>query len=191
MNTMDTQGVTALFSLISIGILWGLALLWNRYRVDSVRQDLFEIRDLLFSIAMKHPFLFQHPAYIRLRQSINVCIRFAHKFSTTRLVVTLRVRKSLPPDTWPETLVGLPDEIQNELLKVQKMLHFRMGCYLLHLSMRVAWCLLDRAKQISSAAATRAKREISEKVEMLEAQAAEEYEMETRSAYAYAAAAGH
>jgi hypothetical protein len=193
MNLIQTEAATSLLSVVSLAILWKLIKLWNNHRVDTIRQDLFEVRDELFDVALKHPFLFKHPSYVRLRQSVNICIRFAHKFTSTRLVVTIFVRQlwALPKDNWPDTLVGLPGEIKVELLRVQRGMQFRLGCHLLHLPMRAAWLILDFLKRVSVVVATKAKQEISDKVEILEVQAAEEYEMESRGGYgSFAAAPG-
>jgi hypothetical protein len=187
LNTFDTQTATALFSLISIAIIWKLFDVWSHFRVAAVRQDLFEVRDALFDAALRNQFLFRHPAYVRLRQSINVYIRFAHKFTVSRLIAVIFMRKvwTFPKDNWAESLTELPAELQTELLSVQKTVQFRMVCHLLHLPRKVAWLLLDLTKQVAPDAATRAKKEMTEKVEIIEEQAAEEYELE-----ACAAAAG-
>ncbi len=114
MNHFDTQAVTVLFSVVSIAVILKLMDAWASYRVAALRQDLFEIRDVLFSVAMEHPFLFKHAAYTKLRSKINISIRFAHKFTMTRLFVVLWVRQfaTLPKDTWSESLPGLAPEIQ-------------------------------------------------------------------------------
>src|SRR5579862_721949 len=113
MNIIQTQAVTALFSVLSGAILLKLVGAWDSYRVAAVRQDLFELRDALFDVAREHPFLFRHAAYTRLRYKINISIRFAHKFTMTRLLVTLWVRQvaTLPKDDWPETISNLSPEI--------------------------------------------------------------------------------
>lgn len=180
MNT--TEATTALFSLISLAIVWKLIDMWYHYRVAAIREELFEMRDVLFDVAMRNDYLFNHPSYVRLRQTINICIRFAHKFTGSRLVGLLLMRKfwsSMPKDNWMETLEGLPKNVQAELVGVHKSVFFMMACHALHVRMRVAWWLLDVIKRFSYVAATRAKEEIADKVEILESQAAEEFEMET------------
>src|SRR5215472_9285532 len=137
-----TEATTAVFSLIGIAIILKLVDVWQHYRVAAVREDLFEMRDLLFNVAVRNNYLFKHPSYVRLRQTINICIRFAHKFTGSRLVGALLVRQvwsAIPKDNWMETLEGLPKDVQAELLKVHKGVHFRLGCHLFHLPMRVAW----------------------------------------------------
>jgi hypothetical protein len=180
-----TEATTAVFSLIGIAIILKLVDVWQHYRVAAVREDLFEMRDVLFDIGQRNSYLFRHPSYVRLRQTINICIRFAHKFTGSRLVGVLLMRQvwsSIPKDNWMETLQGLPKDVQAELMQVHKRVHFRLGCHLLHMPMRVAWTLLNLIKRFSNIAATRAKEEIADKVELLESQAAEEFEMETCAA---------
>jgi len=192
MNAIQTQAATALLSIIGAAVLLKLAGAWSSYRVAAVRQDLFEIRDALFDLAVEHPFLFNHAAYTRLRYKINISIRFAHKFTMTRLLVTLWVRQfaTLPKDNWPETLSGLPLEIQDRLTSIQKTMLFRMACHVLHMPLHLAWKILDVVKAVSTEGASKAKQEIRDKVEVLEVQAVEESEMETRIGRASLVAAG-
>jgi hypothetical protein len=184
MNLTETQAATAIFSIVSLAILMKLFDIWMEYRIASVRQDLFELRDVLFNLALKNRFLFTHPAYIRLRQSINVSIRYAHKFTASRLILVIFMRRvwTFPKDDWAECLLELPSDLQSELSNVQKAVQFRMGCHLLHLSLKVAWALLNVTKRFSPDAANRAKQEMSEKVEIIEEQAAEEFELEACAA---------
>jgi hypothetical protein len=51
--------------------------------IDAYRQRLFLIRDELFDLAAlkERGFGFDHPAYIELRDSLNISIRFAHRIS--------------------------------------------------------------------------------------------------------------
>jgi hypothetical protein len=181
-SSVQTQAVTVLFSVVSGAIFFKLLGAWSSYRVAAVRQDLFEIRDTLFDVALEHPFLFNHPAYTRLRFKINISIRLAHKFTMTRLLVAMWVRQfaTPPKDDWPETLSTLPIEIQDRLMSIQKAMLFRMACHVLHLPLHLGWRLLDVVKAFSLEGASKAKQEIRDKVEILEVQAAEESEMEMR-----------
>ena len=142
---------------------------------------------------MEHPFLFKHAAYTKLRSKINISIRFAHKFTMTRLFVVLWVCQfaTLPKDTWSESLPGLAPEIQNRLISIHQRTLFRMACHILHTPLHLAWGLLAIAKRVSMEGASKAKKEIRQQVEILEVQAAEESEMEVRMGRsAFAAAAG-
>ena len=116
------------------------------------------------------------------RFKINISIRLAHKFTMTRLIVAMWVRQfaTLPKDDWPGTLLGLPIEIQDRLMSIQKAMLFRMACHVLHLPLHLGFRLLEVANAISLEGATRAKQEIRDKVEILEVQATEESEMEMR-----------
>jgi len=54
------------------------------YRLDALRDDLFEIRHRLFMYAASGAIPFDHPAYGRVRQNINCLIRFAEKLTVSR-----------------------------------------------------------------------------------------------------------
>jgi hypothetical protein len=74
--------------LVAFVSLWFLARCWRSYRVDRFREDLFELRNQLFDFAAAGGIDFDHPAYGRLRVTMNSMIRFAHKVSFLRLVLT-------------------------------------------------------------------------------------------------------
>lgn len=77
---------------------FGLSLLWilifwlaPDYRVDSIRQRLFAIRDSLFDEAATGKIPFSHPAYIMLRGHINGFIRVAHRLNLFVVVLAFLV----------------------------------------------------------------------------------------------------
>lgn len=81
---------TALASLISLCSLW--CLFWwayRDYRVDCLRQQLFELRDGLFDHAEEGHVDFDSPAYGVLRATTNGFIRFAHKISFSRIAILM------------------------------------------------------------------------------------------------------
>ena len=79
--------ITVLSSLISLTGIWCLLfILYRDYRADSLRQDLFEIRDELFDQAASGLVDFDEPAYDMLRETLNGNIRFAHRLSLLRVV---------------------------------------------------------------------------------------------------------
>ena len=80
----------ALQSLISLLLLFLLVfVLYNKYRLDLVRQELFDIRDRLFDEAMNNQIAFDSPAYRYARTVINGMIRFSHRLSLSRLLVSM------------------------------------------------------------------------------------------------------
>jgi len=60
---------------------------WRFYRIDSVRHDLFELRNELFLYATDGGVSFEEPAYVLLRQRIEALIRFAHTMTLSRVII--------------------------------------------------------------------------------------------------------
>lgn len=93
--------MTALQSLISIAGMLVLAFaLVNQYRIDALRQRLFELRDALFDDALAGRISFDSPAYKATRILLNGLLRFAHRLSLSRFLVAMRF---VPP---PSQRVG-------------------------------------------------------------------------------------
>ena len=88
----STYVVQALFTTVSLLGVWLLLyVLLKDYRLDALRQRLFDLRGDLFDYAAAGAISFNHPAYGTLRTRINRLIRFAHRFTSSQLllVVTL------------------------------------------------------------------------------------------------------
>jgi len=78
--------------LLDIGL--GLTLLWivfylgwRPYRLDNVREKLFQLRSELFLLAADGEVSFSDPAYYGLRNRLNAVIRFAHTMTLTRVIL--------------------------------------------------------------------------------------------------------
>ena len=91
--------LASLISLASIVIMgfW----LYRDYRVDTLRQQLFCLRDSLFDDAAAALVDFEHPAYGMLRTTLNGFIRFAHRVNFFHAIAVVfifrRLRNELPP----------------------------------------------------------------------------------------------
>ena len=83
--------ITVLSSTLSLlAIWWGISWLFRSYRVESMRDQLFELRAELFDEAYsRESFTFGHPAYGILRTTINGFIRFGHRTSLSQILVML------------------------------------------------------------------------------------------------------
>jgi hypothetical protein len=73
--------MTALESVISLALLLGLISLYNQYRVDRFRNDVFAVRDRLFDRAMAGEVSFDGQGYRTARAVCNGLVRFAHQIS--------------------------------------------------------------------------------------------------------------
>ena len=62
---------------------------WIPYRVDYFRQKLFKLRDELFEYANAGHVEFTHPAYTDLRLTINALIRYGHRVTIWRIVMSM------------------------------------------------------------------------------------------------------
>jgi len=83
--------MTAIQTLLSIaGVLVLVFVFVNQYRVDAVRQRLFELRDALFDDALAGKISFDSPAYKATRVLLNGLLRFAHRLSLSRFLVAMR-----------------------------------------------------------------------------------------------------
>lgn len=78
----------AIFSWLSLVFLFiTVFYLYNEYRVDKLRQSLFETRDALFDEARAGHISFTAPGYRATWFLINGMIRFGHKASLSQLLV--------------------------------------------------------------------------------------------------------
>jgi hypothetical protein len=116
----------ALHLLLSFTALWFLVFrLVGEYRLDSLRDRLFAIRERLFDYAADGNITFDHPAYTKLRMRINSLIRFGYRLTFTRFAmgVIFITWKNAPYDReilfeWENAVKELPPEVQVELNRI-------------------------------------------------------------------------
>lgn len=83
-------GVIVLF----VWVLWFEC--FQKYRINSFRQTLFELREELFEYAAEGHIAFDNPAYLEMRYVINGLIRFAHRITSFRVLIYLVSQKVSP-----------------------------------------------------------------------------------------------
>jgi hypothetical protein len=113
----------ALHLLLALTALWFLVFkLVGEYRLDSLRDRLFAIRERLFDYAADGNVSFDHPAYTKLRMRINSLIRFGYRLTFTRFAmgVIFITWKNAPYDReilfeWENAVKELPADAQAEL----------------------------------------------------------------------------
>src|SRR5437899_1072828 len=86
-ETQIVELFRVVFWFTCLWVLWYW--LVRRYRIDAFRYKLFVLRDALFDAAADGMMPFDHPAYGMLRQYINGFIRFAHRLTTTTLLLLI------------------------------------------------------------------------------------------------------
>jgi len=99
-------------------------LLWRDYRIDALRERLFALRGELFAYAESQGRdFFREPAYRQLRETMNGMIRFSHKLTFSRLVLSILIFKFFPVPTddivtaWLKVVSKLKsEEIREQLL---------------------------------------------------------------------------
>src|SRR6266850_2188296 len=88
----------ALDMILSLFILWIVIFYcWRYYRIDSLRNELFALRNELFDYAATGMISFGDPAYNMLRNVMNGIIRFPHRvslFSITMVLVAQRISRN-------------------------------------------------------------------------------------------------
>ena len=67
------------------------------YRIDAVRQELFELRDQMFELAASEPLLFETRAYQMLEESLNRTIQFAWRFGSVNYLIAFVMHSRYHP----------------------------------------------------------------------------------------------
>ena len=81
--------VSAILSLVGLWIAFDAG--YRPYRVNRLRNQLFELRSSLFELAREGGFEggFSDPVYVHCRRVLNSYIRYAHQFNLFRMFVLL------------------------------------------------------------------------------------------------------
>lgn len=113
---------TAIFSVLWMSIFVLEIILFRNLRVDRLRHEMFKLRDELFLEAARGTIPFSHPAYHRLRATMNGFIRFAHRLAIWHFIITLfmspnrgRDEARAANDEWDKSICDL-DEQQREVI---------------------------------------------------------------------------
>lgn len=114
---------------VGVGVLCflGVILLFRNYRADRLREELFSLRDQFFDFAIENQLL-AHPGYRHLRNVMNGMIRFAHKLSFSRLILSIILERLLvprnqrvnPTKQWLQSLEDLPEDQRANILEFHR-----------------------------------------------------------------------
>jgi hypothetical protein len=122
------QIAVVLYNMVGFAALWGLAWVWRDYKIDKLRQAIFDLRAELFEYAATGNIDFNDYYYRRMRTLLNSMIRFAHELSFVRLVTAILLEKWRPMLTTKLTFLDELDEYnpshpcRDELTRVHKRL---------------------------------------------------------------------
>jgi hypothetical protein len=116
---MNTELIT---TSVQFGI--GLCLLLSIYRffyqktrLDTLREDLFTMRDGLFDYMWKHNISYDTPVYREMRRMLNGFISIAHKFNIGGLLLgAILTREKIKGDDFKVSLNNVTDEAFKQYL---------------------------------------------------------------------------
>ncbi len=133
--------ITYLISLISLTLL---VILWfwiyQNYRTDVLREELFKLRDDLFDEACKGNITFDAPAYGAMRTSVNGLIRFSHRVNIYQGLLLYfmwgkedkqYVNKVSFTTVMQENMKSLTDEQKKLIDKYMQRMNFSIGKHLI------------------------------------------------------------
>jgi hypothetical protein len=114
------QGVIALQTCIGLASLLALAACWRTYRLDAFRHKLFFLRDELFNLCRSGELPFDDRANRKLRWALDGTIRFAHKLTLIRLILTMlgqrfRPELRLKGIDWHSVTAHLPEHVKEKV----------------------------------------------------------------------------
>lgn len=105
----------ALQILASITVLvWFFYGPWRSFVIDLTRQNLFELRDEVFMLAVDGRIPFDHSAYKVFRNRLNAMIRFCEHYSFTAFIAAPADHNENPPSIF-DSLNGLEDDLAKEI----------------------------------------------------------------------------
>jgi hypothetical protein len=119
--TTQVETVAALaHNLLALGALWVLVFCcWRNYRVDRIRDHLFQLRYELFSLAERGEIPFNHPGYWMLRLQLNRLLARAHRITGIRLLLSSPQSIPDPRRHWVESLRTLAPEMRQKLQEIE------------------------------------------------------------------------
>ncbi|TGN02893.1 hypothetical protein [Leptospira dzoumogneensis] len=108
------EAISTLFSLLIMWAMWHF--LWKPLRLDILREELFNIRDSLFDLALDKKLSFEDQVYKELEIILNGTIRYAHRISfLSSLIFRISVEKDYPGKVVENRLYsGLRERIHAE-----------------------------------------------------------------------------
>jgi hypothetical protein len=128
---------TALQSALGLIALWiFIAYAWRNLRLDSFRNDVFEIRDEMFLYASKDNVRFDNPAYMMLRSRMNVVLRYAHEFTLTKVFVVLLTQDLTdePFAKWQADVDTLAPQVQEKMREFNRRVAEATLCHMIYSS---------------------------------------------------------
>ncbi len=170
MKTMDEISSAMGFFLVFASFWLLVFVFWRLYRVASLRQDLFAMRDDLFDYAASGFIGFDNEAYLKMREEINSLIRFAHKLTTGRAIMgtllSLSSNVKKDGDSPSEgAIASLPEgEAKEYMNRILMRVRIRIALYIVSgFPFFILWCIfIISARALYRAANEWADRKLNE-----------------------------
>lgn len=139
------QHIDLFFTCAGLCLLWWMyAWLYQSFRIDLMRDRLFDTRDRLFLIGASGAIPFNSPAYGYLRTLINGTIRHAHRFSVLGAFLQIRAIKAsysiksinvAVENHWANSIEGLSPEAVADANKIRAEVHLLIMDHLFRTSL--------------------------------------------------------
>lgn len=128
------------FLISFVALWWFYFTVYRDYRIDLLRQRLFEIRDRLFDLTEETDLEFHHPVYGLSRDLLNGYIRFTPSLSAITLVSWLLFGPDTEDvETFSEQVrtgsVGLSYDVRQELLEIYRDMSIAVSAHVVYTSM--------------------------------------------------------
>jgi len=119
---MQAQMIASvLHNVVALGALWYLIFCrWRTYRVDRIRDRLFQLRHELFGLAEQGVVGFEQEAYWRLRVQLNRMIARAHRMTGLVLLVKVPTNIEDPRSAWVGSIEDLPCGARDRLVAIER-----------------------------------------------------------------------
>src|SRR5437588_4176139 len=147
MNNLDQITNIFVMSLSLVGLLAFLHWPYRHYRIDRLRDEIFDIRGELFKLAICEGLPFEDHAYGMLRQILNGFIRFGDKLSLTSvLMLAIYHRGGRRQEAarhfaieWANAIQALNPQVRAKILELEMRMH---KAVMLHLALGVPILLI-------------------------------------------------
>lgn len=132
----DAQITAAVVSVLSLIGLLVLLRLYRDYTVDRFRQEMFALRDEVFDFAAAGGIAFRHPAYGRLRLTMNGFVRWADQLRLMDVVFRLISHRDQSENDkfdaeWEKALGGLDGTSRHRMNDFRNRMHQVLIAHLL------------------------------------------------------------
>jgi hypothetical protein len=138
---MTTHAVLTTFAEIT-ALWWLFAWLYYDYRLELLRTRLFLARDQLFCAAAEGKIAFDEPAYLMTRTTLNGALRFAHRLTLSKLLITALWLRRHDPQGGSKYHARLEDAMRKLNLDQKKLildtrlqLHYALLSHVAHVSL--------------------------------------------------------